>query len=140
MQAIQIHPHSESKSNYSFLDFIININPEIKLYQKSEPQNKVDLYLLPSAQTRDKSAVKPEEMKQLCDQLKGEFDYIIIDCPAGIEQGFDLREMLRNHFDYLHSCLAGLLDSGRTTGLRLVSKQTSLQINRFHQILPSAFH
>lgn len=36
-----------------------------------------------------------------------------------------------NYFDYLHSCLAGLLDSGRTTGLRLVSKQTSLQINRY---------
>ncbi len=45
-------------------------------------------YLLPSAQTRDKSAVTPEEMKLLCDQLKGEFDYIIMDCPAGIEQGF----------------------------------------------------
>ncbi len=46
------------------------------------------LYLLPSAQTRDKSAVTPEQMKVLCDELKNEFDYIIIDCPAGIEQGF----------------------------------------------------
>ncbi len=48
-----------------------------------------NLYLLPAAQTRDKSAVRPEEMKQLCEQLKTEFDYIIIDCPAGIEQGFE---------------------------------------------------
>lgn len=47
-----------------------------------------NLYLLPSAQTRDKSAVTPEEMKLLCEQLKDEFDYIIMDCPAGIEQGF----------------------------------------------------
>lgn len=46
------------------------------------------LYLLPAAQTRDKSAVKPEQMKALVDELKEDFDYIIIDSPAGIEQGF----------------------------------------------------
>lgn len=46
------------------------------------------LFLLPAAQTRDKDAVNPEQMKKLCDQLKEDFDYIIIDCPAGIEQGF----------------------------------------------------
>lgn len=46
------------------------------------------LYLLPAAQTRDKDAVSPEQMKKLCDSLKEEFDYIIVDCPAGIEQGF----------------------------------------------------
>ena len=47
-----------------------------------------DLCLIPAAQTRDKSALKPEQMKELCDQLREEFDYILIDCPAGIEQGF----------------------------------------------------
>jgi septum site-determining protein MinD len=47
-----------------------------------------DLYLLPAAQTRDKDAVKPHQMKQLCDELRKEFDYVLIDCPAGIEQGF----------------------------------------------------
>ncbi|MCQ4725517.1 septum site-determining protein MinD [Anaerotignum faecicola] len=47
------------------------------------------LFLLPAAQTRDKNAVSPEQMKKLCENLKEEgFDYIIIDCPAGIEQGF----------------------------------------------------
>lgn len=47
-----------------------------------------NLYLLPSAQTRDKTAVNPEQMKKLCEELKPEFDYILMDCPAGIEQGF----------------------------------------------------
>lgn len=47
-----------------------------------------NLYLLPSAQTRDKTAVTPEQMKKLADELKEEFDYILMDCPAGIEQGF----------------------------------------------------
>lgn len=46
------------------------------------------LFLLPAAQTKDKTAVSPEEMKNLCDEAKNEFDYIIVDCPAGIEQGF----------------------------------------------------
>ena len=47
------------------------------------------LFLLPAAQTKDKDAVTPEQMKKLCENLKEEgFDYIIMDCPAGIEQGF----------------------------------------------------
>ncbi len=46
------------------------------------------LYLMPSAQTRDKTAVTPQQMVQMIGQLKEHFDYIILDCPAGIEQGF----------------------------------------------------
>ena len=46
------------------------------------------LCLMPSAQTRDKSAVTPGQMVKLIDSLKESFDYIILDCPAGIEQGF----------------------------------------------------
>jgi len=46
------------------------------------------LFLLPAAQTRDKDAITPEQMVKLCDSLREEFDYILIDCPAGIEQGF----------------------------------------------------
>jgi septum site-determining protein MinD len=48
-----------------------------------------NLFLLPAAQTKDKTAVNPEQMQKLCDQLRAEeYDYVIIDCPAGIEQGF----------------------------------------------------
>lgn len=47
-----------------------------------------NLFLLPAAQTREKDSIKPEQMKELCEELRKEFDYIIIDCPAGIEQGF----------------------------------------------------
>lgn len=46
------------------------------------------LHLLPAAQTKDKTAVTPDQMRALCEELKKEFDYVIIDCPAGIEQGF----------------------------------------------------
>lgn len=46
------------------------------------------LFLLPAAQTQDKSAVTPEQMEKLVSELKQEYDYVLVDCPAGIEQGF----------------------------------------------------
>ncbi len=51
-------------------------------------KNQTGLALLPAAQTRDKTAISPEQMKKLMEQLKPDYDYIIIDCPAGIEHGF----------------------------------------------------
>ncbi len=47
-----------------------------------------DLCLIPAAQTRDKSAVTPDQMRDLCARLREDFEYVLIDCPAGIEQGF----------------------------------------------------
>lgn len=46
------------------------------------------LHLLPAAQTKDKTAISPEQMRRLCRELKRDFDYVLIDSPAGIEQGF----------------------------------------------------
>lgn len=47
-----------------------------------------NLSLIPAAQTRDKDAVSPAQMAELCQMLKKDFDFVIIDSPAGIEQGF----------------------------------------------------
>ncbi len=47
-----------------------------------------NLYLIPAAQTREKEAVSPQQMKTLCEELRRQFDYALIDSPAGIEQGF----------------------------------------------------
>jgi septum site-determining protein MinD len=47
-----------------------------------------ELFLLPAAQTRDKSAVSPDDMVRICDQLREQHDFILVDSPAGIEQGF----------------------------------------------------
>ena len=44
-----------------------------------------ELYLLPSAQTKDKSSVSPEQMKKLVADIRDDFDFILLDCPAGIE-------------------------------------------------------
>ena len=47
-----------------------------------------ELYLLPAAQTRDKTSVNPSQMVEVCRQLRPDFDFVLIDSPAGIEQGF----------------------------------------------------
>jgi septum site-determining protein MinD len=46
------------------------------------------LALLPAAQNRNKDAITPEQMQQLAELLTEKFDYVLIDCPAGIESGF----------------------------------------------------
>lgn len=76
----------ENRIVYNLVD-VIEGNCRIKqalIKDKRYP----NLYLLPSAQTKDKNSVSPEQMKKLTEELKEEFDYIILDCPAGIEQGF----------------------------------------------------
>lgn len=47
-----------------------------------------ELYLIPAAQTRDKTAVSPEQMVEICEELRPQVDFVLIDSPAGIEQGF----------------------------------------------------
>ena len=76
----------ENRIVYHLVD-VIEGNCKIKQALIKDKKNP-NLYLLPSAQTRDKTAVTPEQMKQLTEILKEEFDYVILDCPAGIEQGF----------------------------------------------------
>ena len=76
----------ENRIVYNLVD-VINGSCRLKqalIKDKRHPE----LYLLPAAQTRDKSAVNEEQMRNLVGKLKEEFDYILIDCPAGIEQGF----------------------------------------------------
>lgn len=46
------------------------------------------LHVLPAAQTVDKTSINPKQMKQIVDELKQDYDYILIDCPAGIERGY----------------------------------------------------
>ena len=70
-------------------DIVDVVEGTCKLKQALIKDKRFDnLYLLPAAQTRDKNAVSVEQMSELCEKLKESFDYIIIDCPAGIEQGF----------------------------------------------------
>lgn len=76
----------ENRIVYNLVD-VINGTCRLKqalIRDKRHPE----LFLLPSAQTKDKSAVSPEQMIKLTEELREEFDFVLLDCPAGIEQGF----------------------------------------------------
>ncbi|GBF09999.1 septum site-determining protein MinD [Tepidibacillus sp. HK-1] len=70
-------------------DLVDVIDGSCRLQQALIKDKRFDhLFLLPAAQTKDKNAIYPEQMKEIVNELKKDFDYILIDCPAGIEQGF----------------------------------------------------
>ena len=77
----------ENRIVYTLVDVIEN---RCRLKQAMIKDKRFNnLYLLPTAQTRDKNDIKAEDMLNLVNELKEEFDYVLIDCPAGIEQGFE---------------------------------------------------
>ena len=76
----------ENRIVYDIID-VINGNCRLKQALIKDKRYS-SLCLLPAAQTKDKDSLSPEQMQKLCEQLKEDFDYILIDCPAGIEQGF----------------------------------------------------
>jgi septum site-determining protein MinD len=70
-------------------DLVDVVEGYCRLRQALIKDKRVDgLFLLPAAQTKDKNAVNPDQMRELIAGLKEEHDFIIVDCPAGIEQGF----------------------------------------------------
>ncbi len=75
--------------NRIVFDIVDVVNGSCKLRQALIKDKRFEsLFLLPAAQTRDKNAVTPHQMKNLTNELREEFDFILVDCPAGIEQGF----------------------------------------------------
>ncbi|KXH87325.1 septum site-determining protein MinD [Sporosarcina sp. HYO08] len=76
--------------NRIIYDLVDVIEGRCKVHQALVKDKRFDegLFLLPAAQTTDKNAVTPEQMKELITELKRDYDYVLIDCPAGIEQGY----------------------------------------------------
>jgi septum site-determining protein MinD len=70
-------------------DLVNVVEGTCRLRQAMIKDKRVDeLYLIPAAQSRDKTAITPGDMIEVVNQLRDEFDFILIDSPAGIEQGF----------------------------------------------------
>jgi septum site-determining protein MinD len=75
--------------NRIIYDLVDVVEGRCRLQQALIKDKRFDeLYLLPAAQTKDKHAVSPESVRTIILELKNDFEYVIIDCPAGIEQGF----------------------------------------------------
>ena len=76
----------ENRIVYTIVD-VVEKRCKLKQALVKDKKNP-NLCLLAAAQTRDKTAVTEEQLKDICEELKKEFDFILVDCPAGIEQGF----------------------------------------------------
>ncbi len=76
----------ENRIVYTLVD-VVEERCKLKQALVKDKKNP-NLCLLAAAQTRDKSAVTAEQLKEITDQLKEDFDFILVDCPAGIEDGF----------------------------------------------------
>ncbi len=76
----------ENRIVYTIVD-VVEERCKLKQALVKDKKNP-NLCLLAAAQTRDKSAVTEEQLKDICEKLKKDYDFILVDCPAGIEQGF----------------------------------------------------
>lgn len=97
-----------------------------------------ELYLIPAAQTRDKSAVSPSDMIRFCDELRPEVDWVLIDSPAGIERGF--KNSIAGADKVLvmtNPEISAVRDADRVIGLLDAEEKgpASLIINRLNPIL-----
>src|SRR5262245_24354971 len=77
----------ENRIVYDLVD-VVEGRAKLRQAMIRDKRLKDELYLIPAAQTRDKSAVSPSDMVRICDELKTIVDFVIIDSPAGIERGF----------------------------------------------------
>jgi septum site-determining protein MinD len=77
----------ENRIVYDLVD-IVEGRAKLRQAMIKDKRLKEDLYLIPAAQTRDKTAVSPSDMVRICEELKPLVDFILIDSPAGIERGF----------------------------------------------------
>jgi septum site-determining protein MinD len=69
-------------------DFVNVINGESNLKQTLIKDKRTEnLYVLPASQTRDKDALNRDGVERVLNELRQDFDFIICDSPAGIEQG-----------------------------------------------------
>lgn len=97
-----------------------------------------ELYLIPAAQTRDKSAVSPTDMVCLCDELRSECDWVLIDSPAGIERGFRNAIAPADKVIVMTNPeISAVRDADRVIGLLEAEEKgpASLIINRFNLVM-----
>src|SRR5574344_1391346 len=76
----------ENRIVYTLVD-VVEERCKLKQALVKDKKNP-DLCLLAAAQTRDKTSVTQEQLKNICEELAKDFDFVLVDCPAGIEKGF----------------------------------------------------
>lgn len=78
----------ENRIIYTIID-VLEGRCKLKQALVKDKKFSNNLCMLPTAQTRDKNDISKQDMERIIGELKSYFDYVMIDCPAGIEQGFE---------------------------------------------------
>ncbi len=131
------------------LDIVMGLEARVKHHLLDVLEEKVDLdealvrdkrveglFLLPAAQTREKEDVDSALMLALVERLRERFDYVLIDCPAGIEQGF--KNAVVGAQDAVVVCtpeVSAVRDADRVVGLLPNTFRPQLIINRLRMQL-----
>lgn len=128
--------------NRIIFDLVDVIDGNCRLEQALVKDKRFDhLYFLPAAQTKDKDAITEDAIKNIIEQLKPDFDYILIDCPAGIERGFQNAVAGADRAIVVTTPeLAAVRDADRVIGILESKKQIEpkLVINRIrHNMMKS---
>ncbi len=127
----------ENRIVYDIVDVVEGRVPPEKAFVKDK--RGLTLYLLPAAQTKDKEAVKPEQLQNLVDEIRDKFDYILIDSPAGIEGGFKTAATPADEaLVVTNPEVSSVRDADRIIGLLEVMEKEKIQlvVNRLrpHQV------
>lgn len=77
----------ENRIVFTVVDAVKN---RCKIQQAAIKDRKIEnLFLIPASQSDNKDVLSSAEVVRFCDRLREEFDFVLIDCPAGIEKGFE---------------------------------------------------
>ena len=121
----------ENRIVYDLVHVVEGVCPVEKALVKDKRTK--NLYLLPAAQTKDKSAVKPEDLMKIVETLRKNFDFIFIDSPAGIEEGFKTAVAPADAVIVVANPeIASIRDADRVTGLceAMGKQEPRLIVNR----------
>ncbi|MBV6340875.1 septum site-determining protein MinD [Candidatus Magnetobacterium casense] len=127
----------EQRIVYDVVDVVENVVKAEKAFVKDK--RGFPLWLLPASQTKNKEAVKPEQLAEIIDGIKDNFDYVLIDSPAGIESGFKTAAMPADDaIVVVNPEVSSVRDADRIIGLLESMEKTSIRmlINRIkvHQV------
>jgi septum site-determining protein MinD len=124
----------ESRVRFHVLDVL---EEKVELYDALVRDKRINtLYLLAAAQTREKEDVDTAQMKALVERLREEFDYVLIDCPAGIEMGFKNAVVGADHAIIVCTPeVSAVRDADRVVGLLPTDWRPELIINRLRPAL-----
>ncbi|HEX3468996.1 MAG TPA: septum site-determining protein MinD [Candidatus Elarobacter sp.] len=131
------------------LDIVLGLEARVRHHVLDVLENKVpldealvtdkrvpSLKLLAAAQTREKDDVDTAAFRELVSSLRDRFDFVLVDCPAGIEKGFV--NAIAGADEAIIVCtpeVSAVRDADRVVGLLGDQRNVKLIVNRLRPAL-----